>query len=271
MIHILVGNKSAKSLEAAFELDENLKGEMVVLNDKLSIGDILCSPEIKHDEIRNAFWRSINPNFNEELNDENKILQLIEHALNEDEPVCLWLAPCADDVCAYYWLLPYFKPYPQLLHTINIIGLPFLNEKGQMFYPSHFAQIPPKEFTKTKRLLKEVTLAEYEVETEEWSKLQNENKWVRIYDGGKKILSKEFNFFDHLIKSIVSEETQKANKIISEAIKKINFTIPPSYIEYRLKQLLIDNTFSYNGNLEGPLKDIEVKKQNEMSESISDA
>jgi peptide deformylase len=75
-----------------------------------------------------------------------------------------------------------------MLHTINIVGLPFLNEKGQLFYPTNFSQIPAKEFLKTKRLLKEVTPAEYEVEGDEWARLQQENAWVRTYEGGKKIV-----------------------------------------------------------------------------------
>ncbi|HMN32472.1 MAG TPA: DUF3658 domain-containing protein [Chitinophagaceae bacterium] len=264
MIHLLVGDKAANNLESAFELDENLKGKIFIIKDNLSVGDIQCSPEISHDEIRTSFWKTINPSFIEEMSEEKKLLSMILEALAEDEPVCLWMSACADDVCAYYWLLPYFKPYPQLLHTINIIGLPFLNEKGQLFYPTHFSQIPPKEFTKTKRLLKEISLSEYEVEVEEWSRFQSENKWIRIYEGGKKIISKDETFFDHFIKSSVTPEFQKANRIVNDVLKKMNHSIISSFIEYRLKQLLLQNVFSFTGNLEGPFKDVEVKIINEV-------
>ncbi len=260
MIHILVGHEAAKNLEAAFELDENLRGEILVLRDTLGIGEILSTPEISHDNIRTELWKTIVPDFNEAVEDEMNIRALVEKALENEEPVCFWLSPCVSDVCAYYWLLGYFKPYPDLLHTINIIGLPFLNEKGQLFYPNNFSQVPPKEFIKTKRLLKEVTVSEYELEADEWKRLQEENKWVRIYEGGKKILSKEATHFDTYIKNAVGDEMQKATRVINEVMKKLPQTVSHLFIEYRLRQLLLQGEFTVSGNAEGPLKEIEIRK-----------
>ena len=40
MLHIIVGDEAAKNLKAAFELDENLQGEILVLKDTLGIGDL---------------------------------------------------------------------------------------------------------------------------------------------------------------------------------------------------------------------------------------
>ncbi|HMT34507.1 MAG: DUF1835 domain-containing protein [Bacteroidetes bacterium] len=261
MLHIIVGDEAAKNLKAAFELDENLQGEILVLKDTLGIGDLLSTPEISHDSIRTSWWKTIVPHFDEEVSDESRLLAFIDNAIEQEEPVCFWLSPCVSDVCAYYWLLSYFKPHSGLLHTINIIGLPFLNEKGQLFYPINFSQVPPKEFIKTKRLLKEVTIAEYEVEIDEWKRLQEDNTWVRLYEGGKKIVSKPMTYFDTFIKNSVSDEMQKASKIVHESMKKITQTLSPAYIEYRLKQLLQQDVFQFNGLVEGPLKEIEVKNK----------
>ncbi|GBL35633.1 hypothetical protein EMGBS15_12280 [Filimonas sp.] len=65
-----------------------------------------------------------------------------------------------------------------------------------MFYPKNFSEVIPKEFMKTKRLLKKVTVAEYEVEGDEWAKLQSEDSLLRVYEGGKKIASKPVHHFD---------------------------------------------------------------------------
>ena len=264
MIHIIVGNEAAKNLENAFALDENLLGEIVVLRDTLGIGEIESTPEISHDEIRTAFWQKIIPTFDKNVEDEKNVLSIIDKALEEEEPVCFWLSPCVSDVCTYYWLLQYFKPYPKMLHTINIIGLPFLNEKGQLFYPNNFSQIPAKEFLKTKRLLKEITLAEYEVEIDEWKKLMQENAEIRIYEGGKKIISKSENYFDSFIKNSVTNEPQKATKIVSETMKKMTQTVSNTFIEYRLRQLILQNYFDIQGNADGPLKEIELKKTDKV-------
>lgn len=127
--------------------------------------------------------------------------------------------------------------------------MPFLN-KGQLFYPNNFSQIPAKEFLKTKRLLKEITLAEYEVEIDEWKKLMQENAEIRIYEGGKKIISKSENYFDSFIKNSVTNEPQKATKIVSETMKKMTQTVSNTFIEYRLRQLILQNYFDIQGNPE---------------------
>jgi Protein of unknown function len=157
-------------------------------------------------------------------------------------------------------LLPYFKPFQGMLHTINVIGLPFLNEKGQLFYPQYFSEIPAKEFLKTKRLLKEVTLAEFEVDADEWGKLQQENEWIRVYEGGKKISSKPMNHFDVLLKNSVSTDFQKASKVVTETLKKIPFELNPMFLAWRLKQLIANESIMSQGDVSKTAKDFEVKK-----------
>lgn len=260
MIHLIAGEEGAKNLEAAFDLDENLKGEIIILKDNLSTGPIVLEEEQNFNTTRTNYWRKFHRNDELEMIDENTIKLLIVRAVREEEPICFWMAPNSTDVTAYFWILPYFKPHPELLHTINIIGLPFLNEKGQLFYPTHFSQIPAKEFLKTKRLLKEVTPAEYETEGDEWQRLQQENTWVRIYEGGKKITSKNESFFDTLIKSVTTTEFQKASKIVHEAVKKNTHFPPPSFIEWRIREMVLNNEMGSQGDMTKASKDFEVKK-----------
>lgn len=262
MIHILVGDMAAAQLQQAFELDENLRGEIIVLKDTLGIGPILPSEGQMFHQLRTQFWQLIDSTFdgNVVVPDEHTIKLLAVKAQREEEPVCLWLAPCVSDVCAYYWLLPLFAKFPGMLHTINIIGLPFLNEKGQLFYPNNFSQVPPKEFMKTKRLLKEVTPAEYEVEVDEWLRLQQDNQWVRIYEGGKKIVSKDVTFYDQLILNNLSDEFQKASKVLHETMKKITQTISHIFIEWRIKSLIHEGRIAVQGDVSKTLKEFEIKK-----------
>lgn len=264
MIHVITGLDAAKNLEAAFELDENLRGEIVILQDNLSLGPV-CSEyaESKHNDFRTAFWKHITRNEEIEYIDENLIKLLIVKAEREEEPVCFWLSPNAADVCAYFWLLPYFKSHPGMLHTINIIGLPFLNEKGQLFYPTHFSQIPAKEFSKTKRLLKEVTLAEYETEGDEWQRFVTENKSIRIYEGGKKITCKEDNYFDLQIKNTLGTDFQKASKIINEVVKKSTHSPHAAFIENRIRELITSEEIAAQGDFTKTAKDFEIKKVGE--------
>lgn len=263
MIHVILGDDAAKNLQAAFEIDENLTGEVVVLNDNLAYGPIVTTEDQRHIHIRTEYWKMLLKQEEHETEDENTIKLLIARAVREEEPVCFWLAPNATDVCTYLWLLPYFKAYPGVLHTINIIGLPFLNEKGQLFYPTHFSQIPSKEFVKTKRLLKEVTPAEYETEGDEWQRLKQDNALIRIHEGGKKIISKDMTFFDATIKSVTTADFQKASKIVHEAVKKNTHFPPIAFIEWRIREMIQNNELSSQGDLNKTSKDFEVKKVGE--------
>ena len=264
MIHIIAGDEAAKNLEAAFLLDENLRGDVLILKDMLGIGPIELDAEMNHDEVRTECWKIMSPNqIDHASQDQHNVLQLIEKAVAEEEPVCFWMAPCVTDVCAYFWLLPYFKKQADMLHMINIIGLPFLNEKGQLFYPKNFSEVVPTEFLKTKRLLKKVTVAEYEVEGDEWTKLQTESTWVRVYEGGKKIVSKELTYYDSLLSTSLTTEFQKGTKVVNEAMKKCTQTLTSVFLEWRLRELVMSQAVAINGDVEKAVKDFEVKKVGE--------
>ncbi len=236
MIHIIVGDVAAENLKAAFELDENLKGDVLVLKDTLGIGPIAVDQK-GHDGVRTTFWRGMLGEDFEGVMDAHRVKQIIEHAQEQEEPVCLWMAPCVSDVCAYYYLLTQFKDYPGMFHVIIIDSLPFLNEKGAVFYPRNFGEVLPKEFIKTKRLLKEVSPADYETEGETWQNLQAENAMVRVHKGGKEIVSADETYFDTIIYNTVSKEPQKGSKIIRQALGKTDQTVSDVFLYSRLAQM----------------------------------
>ncbi len=236
MIHIIVGDKAAENLQAAFALDENLKGEVVVLKDTLGIGPI-ATDEKGHDAVRKTFWQKLTSSKDIFVNDESRIKKVIKNAQESEEPVCLWLAPCVSDVCAYYYLLTQFKEYPGMFHVINIDSLPFFNEKGTLFYPKNFGEVLPKEFVKTKRLLKEITPADYETEWETWEALQTENAMVRVHKGGKELESADETFFDNSLYYTVNKEPQRGSKIVRQALGKIDQTVSDLFLYDRLKQM----------------------------------
>lgn len=274
MIHILTTEEAAKNLEAAFEMDENLKGEILVLKDQLGNGPLSTEvDEEKQDEERTAFWQQLSlHHMPHPIDDRQQMLNLVEKAVAEEEPVCFWMAPNVHDVCAYYWLLSFFRQHEDMLHLIKINGLPFLNEKGQIFYPKSFSEVLPKEFSKTKRLLKRVTPAEYEVDGDEWKRIVSENSWVRLYEGGKKIITKGAEYFDNLILSCIGNEFQKGQKIVGEAVKKASHqSLNPFYAEWRLRQLIEQGELITNGDPSKPLREFEVKKAGAASVDESDA
>lgn len=236
MIHLIGGDAAANNLRAAIELDENLQGEILVLKDTLGIGPI-ATDEKGHDGVRTNFWKSLLGDDIEDVMDKHRVSKIIESAEESEEPVCLWLAPCVSDVCAYYFLLPLFKDKPGMFHIISIDSLPFFNEKGTLFYPKNFSEVLPKEIVKTKRLLKEITPADYETDWETWGALQIENTMIRLHKGGRDLESASADYFDNAIYSCVTKEAQRGSKIIRHTLGNIDQTVSDVFLYSRLNQM----------------------------------
>jgi hypothetical protein len=261
-IHIIVSNESAKQLLAAQELNADvLGGEVIVLNDNLSVGPIYVPEGATFTNIRDAFYQQAIPNWEKGISDEEKILELLEH-ITVDTKVWFWMAPNVADINAYYWLLPYFMPHEGLLHTVFINKLPFFNEKNTLFYPKYFKEVLPREMVKCAKLLKDLSPADYEVDIDEWPKLCGENAMVRSHEGDKKLLSRNENHHDgyFLNQFQFGNEFTKANKVMSQALSKLSDAIPEFFLQYRFKQLIAEGKLDVNGNTEKGLKDFEVKK-----------
>jgi hypothetical protein len=264
IIHIIVGDEAAKPLQEAQLLDPTLAGQIIVLKDTLGIGPLFTPEGETFSEIRTNFWKSISAPFAE-----NQIVpdvQQIENVctqLQPDEQVWFWMAPCATDVLAYYWLLTYFAKYPGVLHCIFINSLPFFNAKGTLFYPKNFSEVLPREMVKCQKLVKDVSPADYEMDGDEWPKLCGENAMIRSHEGGKKIMSRNDNHIDGLILNQFqfSNEFVKANKVISQAISKGTDGISDLFIIHRLHTLITEEKLETQGDGKKGLKDVEVRKK----------
>ncbi|MFX9061550.1 DUF1835 domain-containing protein, partial [Acinetobacter baumannii] len=90
-----------------------------------------------------------------------------------DIEVWVWMGQNAHDVCGYYWVISQFKDFAGRIHVLYLNNLPFFNEKGNIFYPTHLHEIQPKEFIKAKKLARPISLSEFEVDPDEWKKICN--------------------------------------------------------------------------------------------------
>ena len=139
---------------------------------------------------------------------------------NPEEQVWIWMGQNQHDVTGYYWLMPQLREYQGRVMILYMNNLPFINEKGQLFYPSWLHEIQPKEFMKAKKLARPITLSEYEVDPDEWRKLMEDNAPVRMLEGGKKIVGKDEVFMITRSSKILPPEWQKATRAL------IKYTAP---------------------------------------------
>jgi hypothetical protein len=266
MVHIVFNEEDAKVLEQAIAMDESLTGKIIIINDDYSVGPIENIYSKEGIENRNEWWQPVlsggdfEPKLNQILKDDNSVIaELVENMrTHSEEIIWIWAAQNAHDVCGYYWLLAFMKEFQGRVMILYLNNLPFINEKGNIFYPVSLNEIPPKEFLKAKKLAREITLSEFEVDPDEWTKLCNENKGIRILEGGKKLSHFGYDYFDSELKKYIMPDWQKGNKIIHNCLSKSKQTIGEAYLLWRLQELIAQNLFDVQGKT-GNMKDFEVK------------
>lgn len=259
--HIIVGDQNAKSLFAAQELDEAVAGEVLVLKDQLALGPIFVGEGENMDAMRSEFWSSLLNQPDYKIDDTQRVQTLVD-GLEENDQVWFWFAPNVLDTCAYYWLLPFFENKVGVLHVISINGLPFFNEKGTLYYPNYFSSVLPREMVKCKKLLKDISAADFEIDGDDWPKLCGENALVRTFEGSKKLMSRNDNHYDQVLLNQLqfAQGWTKASKLLSHAIAKINDPINEQFMEKRFRLLIEEGKILVQGDASKALKDFEVTR-----------
>jgi Domain of unknown function (DUF1835)/Protein of unknown function len=266
MIHIVFNEADVAILQQAIELDETLQGEVLLVRDDYAVGplkDIFTEDGI---EARKNWWREVlaggDGDVDKGIVDDNKLVAEIIEKLNADaeEKLWIWAAQNKHDVSGYYWLMSQLKAYQGRIYILYLNNLPFINEKGNIFYPEWISYIQPKEMLKAKKLSRLITTSEFEVDPDEWTKLCNEEKGVRLLEGGKKLIQKEVDFYDSELKKYITGDWQKASKIIHQFLSKAKHTTGDLFLLWRLKQLLATDVYDVQGNVKN-MKDFEVKKK----------
>jgi len=278
LLHIVFGQASKPVLAAAFELDEKLNGEILCFEDDLSVGPLFILDTKDGQSNRRQWWQQLAglqpqpqpvaaaaeetappPAEEEPWADAELVKQL--KALLKAEPeqeVWIWAGQNARDVCGYYWLVSQLYDFAGRIHIIYLNNLPFLNEKNAVFYPTHLHQILPKEFLKAKKLARPVSLAEFELDGDEWHRLMNENAGIRLLEGGKKIKGEPAVHYDKELLQQSSKEFQKAAKVVGQVTGKLKYPVLDQYLAWRLKELIKEGQLESRGELK-TMKDFEVK------------
>lgn len=265
MIHIVFNTADIAALEQAIELDESLSGKIIEIKDDYAVGPLLDIYETEGYQARRDWWKEVltHSPYEDQLDivdDQLTVHQLI-NALNHDENemIWIWMGQNAHDVSGYYWLMSQFKEYQSRIHVLYLNNLPFLNEKGQLFYPTHLSQIQPKEFLKAKKLARPITLSEFELDPDEWKKLCQENEGVRFLEGGKKLVSMHISCYDKEILSLLTKNAQKLPSALTNIMAKLKVKLGDAFIVARLKALEEAGKLVFVGDWKKGWKDMVVQ------------
>jgi len=268
MIHIVFNEPDIEVLKKAIELDASLSGEVLLIRDDYAVGPLLDIYTPEGAAVRKDWWRMIFAGSDHEgivdegkVNDEQVLLNIKEALANEEaEQVWIWAAQNKHDVCGYYWLVAQLSEFQGRVEMLYLNNLPFINEKGNIFYPDWLSQIQPREFLKAKKLARPITTSEFEVDADEWNKITAEGKMVRLLEGGKKLIQKDVDCYDADLAKYITADAQKANKVINAFLSKNKETTGDAFMLWRLKELAQQPQFEVQGELKG-LKDFDIKKR----------
>ncbi|MBL7698146.1 MAG: DUF1835 domain-containing protein [Chitinophagaceae bacterium] len=268
MIHIVFNEADIDVLKEAIKLDDSLSGEVVQVKDDLAVGplkDIFTEEGIG---ARKQWWREvlsggdIEGKVDDGSVDDLETVKDLKEKLdgNPGEILWIWAAQNKHDVSGYYWLMSQLAEYHGRVFILYLNNLPFLNEKGNIFYPENLHTIPPKEFLKAKKLARPVTLSEFEVDPDEWKRITEEDKYVRLLEGGKKLVQRDVDFYDDELKKYITGDWQKASKVIHAFLHKAKHTTGDMFLLWRLKLLIQSGDYDVQGTVKN-MKDFEVKKK----------
>jgi hypothetical protein len=273
MIHVVFNEPDVEILKKAIELDETLTGDVLLIRDDYAVGPLTGIFLPEGQEKRKDWWRTVLQGSDNEnsvddgtVNDPAVLINIKEQLINNsEEEIWIWAAQNKHDVCGYYWLVSQLAGFQGRIHLLYLNNLPFINEKGSVFYPDWLSQIQPKEFLKAKKLARPITTSEFEVDGDEWNKICEDDKMIRLLEGGKKIVQKEVNYYDTELLKFVTNDFQKANKVVNAFLNKGKETTGDAFVFWRLKELTKTNQLDVQGELKG-MKDFEIKKK-----SVSEA
>ncbi|MCC6308059.1 MAG: DUF1835 domain-containing protein [Chitinophagaceae bacterium] len=267
MIHIVFQQDDVALLKDAMQLDETLQGEIFEIKDEWGVGPLQNLDEEAGWTARMEWWRQLlqgSPyeNMLGSFDDRITVSRIKEKLSAEpDGEAWIWMGQNQHDVTGYYWLMRQLKEYQGRVMIIYLNNLPFINEKGQLFYPWAIGNVLPKEIIKAKKLARPITLSEYEIDPDEWKKITEENTMVRVLEGGKKIAGKEENFYDIEILKNLTGEWQKANRVITNTLNRMKIKTGDVFLMWRLKQLIADGKVETTGDMQKSWKDFDVRKQ----------
>lgn len=266
MIHVVFNEADVTVLQQAQSMDETLAGEVVLIRDDYAVGPLENIYLGEGKDARKQWWSEVlvggdYEGKTDEVDDYATLASLVgTMRRDETELIWIWAAQNKHDVSGYYWILPYMQEFQGRVSILYLNNLPFINEKGGIFYPQWLSDIPAREFLKAKKLAREITLSEFEVDPDEWRRICTDGKFVRILEGGKKLASYDVDFYDVELRKAVTGDWQKASRVINQVQTKGKHSTGDAFLLWRIKILIQQGEFDMQGKLAG-MKDFEVKNQ----------
>lgn len=251
MIHIVFEREAATALQKSFEIDESMSGQIFTDDEDWSVGPLAETRPSEESVIDRRQW--LNQIFGRQPDVEHiRFIESVKTHLveNPDEAAWIWIAPNSRDICGYYHLATGLSQYQGRIFVLWLNNLPFINEKGEVFYPKKIGEIPPKEFTKARLLAQEVSISTFETDADDWKKAEQENKMLRVFEGGRKVAGKDEDYYDKQIVSLAQPAWQRTKTLLRQLTEKSNDIINSVFFTWRVRGLINQEKLEGRGDWE---------------------
>jgi hypothetical protein len=269
MIHIVFQFNDQEVLREAIAKDPHLEGEIIQIGDDFAVGPIVDLYDVEGREARSGWWRQVFSGGDYEhilddgsVPDDHGSVLWIRKKLQAGaaETTWIWAAPNQHDVSGYFWLIGQLKEFQGRVFIVYPNNLPFISDKGSIFYPSHLFEIPVRELLKAKKLARPITASEFETDPDEWMRLSREQGGVRILEGGKKLISHGYDYYDADLTRFITGDWTRANRIIHHFLAKAPQVTGDAFLLWRLKQIIAGGGCEVQGETRG-MKDFEIRRK----------
>jgi hypothetical protein len=266
MMHIVFQHADVNVIKKAMELDESLQGEVFEIKDELGVGPLKGLDTEEGLKNRQDWWKELlkdspyGPEIVGSFDDRETVKQ-IKTWLDDHtgEHAWIWMGQNQHDVTGYYWLMPQLKSNQGRVMILYLNNLPFINEKGLIFYPTAIHEILPKEAIKAKKLSRAITLSEFEVDPDEWNRLCDENADVRTLEGGKKIVGQDKVFYDNEILKNLTASWQKATRVLTNTLHRMKIKTGDVFLMWRMRELIAQGMIEVLGDQSKGWKEFDVR------------
>jgi hypothetical protein len=277
MIHVVFQQADVANLQKAIELDQTLGGEVVEIRDEFAVGPLQGIYETGGYQARRDWWKELldmSPYSTDglmEMVDDRLAVHNLKKTLeeNSEEVVWIWIGQNQHDVCGYYWLMSQLKEHAGRIYILFLNNLPFINERGGIFYPTALHQIQPKEFLKAKKLARVISKSEWDLDPDEWNRLCAENAMVRTLEGGKKVASQADDFYDMDILKSLTAEWQRGNRAMHNILAKMKIKTGDVFLLWRMKHLAEQGKIEMTGDPAKGWKEFEMRLKAAETETAS--
>lgn len=267
MLHIVFNEIEVDLLNQVMQLDPSLKGPVELIRDDYAVGPLANLDTEEGAAHRKQWWKELltgSPYRTEhvdKIDDMATVLSITQYLEQAPEQECyIWMGHNQHDVAGYFWLVSRLQAYQGRVMVLYMNNLPFLNDKGQLFYPSFLSEIRPAEFLKAKKLARPISRSEFEIDPDEWKKLCDENGMVRWLEGGKKLISKEISCYDQEIRRFVSGDWQKTNRLLHQLQTRMKNRTGDVFLVSRLRSLASDGVLEIRGEQGAAWKELEFRQ-----------